>query len=164
MLAVSAGLAVLTASFLASAPVRSADASPCRARITYCGMGRTQPGADEMPIPLLNSHPRRKVALLVEPTPFTHVSGYSNRFKEMLRFLKEGGDEPAVITPDDSPERPSDFLGIPITYVPGFRLIFYKTVQLTMDFGLQAWRRLQAFRPDLIHVATPGFFVLPAIL
>ena len=27
--------------------------------------------------------PQRKVALLVEPTPFTHVSGYANRFQEM---------------------------------------------------------------------------------
>jgi len=154
--------AALTAGFLAGTPVRSAAVTTCRASITYCGMGQSQ--ADDVPIPVLNSHPRRKVALLVEPTPFTHVSGYSNRFKEMLRFLKEGGDESEVITPDDSPERPSNFLGIPITYVPGFRLFLYNSVQLTVDFGLQAWRRLQAFRPDLIHVATPGFFVLPAIL
>ena len=69
------------------------------------------------------------MALLVEPTPFTHVSGYSNRFKEMLRFLKAGGDDAEVITPDDSPERPNNFLGMPITYVPGFRLIFYKQVR-----------------------------------
>eukprot|EP00316_Scyphosphaera_apsteinii_P004340 CAMPEP_0119344420 /NCGR_PEP_ID=MMETSP1333-20130426/106963_1 /TAXON_ID=418940 /ORGANISM="Scyphosphaera apsteinii, Strain RCC1455" /LENGTH=484 /DNA_ID=CAMNT_0007356859 /DNA_START=26 /DNA_END=1480 /DNA_ORIENTATION=+ len=115
-------------------------------------------------VPPLDEHPRRKVALLVEPTPFTHVSGYSNRFKEMLRFLKQSGDESAVITPDNSADRPSDFLGIPITYVPGFRLPFYRQVQLTVDLGLQGLRRLKAFRPDLIHVATPGFFVLPAIL
>ena len=46
---------------------------------------------DAVPPPLAQ-HPARRVSLLVEPTPFTHVSGYSNRFKEMLRFLKEGGD------------------------------------------------------------------------
>ena len=44
-------------------------------------------GNDEV-VPPLDEHPRRKVALLVEPTPFTHISGYSNRFKEMLRHLK----------------------------------------------------------------------------
>ena len=31
-----------------------------------------------------------------------------------------------VITPDDTPERPRSFLGVPITYLPGFRLLFYK--------------------------------------
>lgn len=115
-------------------------------------------------LPELTERPPRKVALLVEPTPFTHVSGYSNRFKEMLRFLKAGGDSAEVITPDDSPERPPDFLGMPITYVPGFRLIFYKQVQLTLDFGLRALQRLRATRPNIIHAVTPGFFVLPAIL
>ena len=50
--------------------------------------------------------PQRKVALLVEPTPFTHVSGYANRFKEQLKYLKEFGDEVAVATPDDKPPLP----------------------------------------------------------
>lgn len=35
--------------------------------------------------PNLKATPPMKVALLVEPTPFTHVSGYSNRFREMLK-------------------------------------------------------------------------------
>lgn len=130
------------------------------------GRGKNKNGNDVDPneIPDLAAHPKRKVALLVEPTPFTHVSGYSNRFKEMLRFLKAGGDDAEVITPDDSPERPSNFLGMPITYVPGFRLIFYKQVQLTLDVGFRALNRLRESRPNLIHAVTPGFFVLPAIL
>ena len=52
---------------------------------------------------------------------------------------------------------------MPITYVPGFRLIFYKQVQLTIDFGLQGFNRLKSFNPDLIHAAAPGFFVMPAV-
>ena len=88
--------------------------------------------------PPLRQTPPRKVSVLIEPTPFTHVSGYSNRFKEMLRFLKAGGDDAEVITPDDSPERPSNFLGMPITYVPGFRLIFYKQVRGAFFFSLCA--------------------------
>lgn len=126
-------------------------------------------GADEPlevapAVPPLAQHPQRKVALLVEPTPFTHVSGYCNRFKEMLRFLKEGGDKTEVITTDDTADRPDNFLDIPITYVPGFRLFLYKQVQLTLDFGLRGWNKLKGFRPDLIHAATPGFFVIPAII
>ena len=30
-----------------------------------------------------------QVALVIEPTPFTHISGYANRFKEMLKFMKK---------------------------------------------------------------------------
>lgn len=114
-------------------------------------------------MPALAQHPQRKVALLVEPTPFTYVTGYSNRFKEMLRYLKEGGDEVKVVTTDDTVDKPGDFLGMPITYVPGFRLILYKQVQLTVDWGLQGLKMLRSFQPDLIHVATPGFLVVPAI-
>lgn len=35
--------------------------------------------------PNLKATPPMKIALLVEPTPFTHISGYSNRFREMLK-------------------------------------------------------------------------------
>jgi len=100
---------------------------------------------------------------MVEPTPFTHVSGYSNRFKEMLRYLQAGGDEAEVITPDDSVDRPADFLGMPINYVPGFRLPLYKQVQLTIDLGFSGLRALKRFKPDLIHAVAPGIFVVPAI-
>ena len=37
-------------------------------------------------------------------------------------------------------------------------------VQLTVDWGLQGLKMLRSFQPDLIHAATPGFFVLPAIV
>ena len=30
-----------------------------------------------------------RVQLIVEPTPFTHVSGYANRFKEYLKYQKK---------------------------------------------------------------------------
>ena len=136
-----------------------------RAPLCVLGLGKKKAAAaEENEVPPLETHPSRKVALLVEPTPFTHVSGYSNRFKEMLRFLKQGGDDAEVITPDDSSNRPDNFLGMPITYVPGFRLIFYKQVQLTLDIGLSAFNRLRKSRPNLIHAVTPGFFVIPAIL
>ncbi len=105
-------------------------------------------------IPPLDQTAGRKVALMVEPTPFTHVSGYSNRFKEMLRFLKAGGDEAEVITPDDTVDRPADFLGMPINYVPGFRLPLYRQVQLTVDIDLSGLRALQRFKPDVIHAVS----------
>lgn len=36
-------------------------------------------------IPNLKATPPMKIALLVEPTPFNYISGYSNRFREMLK-------------------------------------------------------------------------------
>ena len=37
---------------------------------------------------------------MVERTPFTHVSGYANRFNEMLKFLAKAGDDVKVLTVD----------------------------------------------------------------
>ena len=34
-----------------------------------------------------------KVLLVVEPSPFSYVSGYTNRFEEMLTNMREAGDE-----------------------------------------------------------------------
>lgn len=36
-------------------------------------------------IPNLKANPSLKVALMVEPTPFGYICGYSNRFNEMLK-------------------------------------------------------------------------------
>jgi len=159
LLAAAHGLRVSPMGALASSSSRLA-AGGITARLTDTASLASDP--DE--IPPLTQKPGRKVALLVEPTPFTHVSGYSNRFKEMLRYLKAGGDTMEVITPDDTADRPSDFLGIPITYVPGFRLFLYDQVQLTFDIGSQALKALRRFEPTIIHAVTPGFFVMPAIL
>jgi len=129
----------------------------------------------------------KRVQLIVEPTPFTHVSGYANRFKEYLKYQKKAGADVSIITPDDSAEAPSDFLGYPITTIRGFRFPLYK--QIYLSFGLSPvegmrkglWRRLRPwneikkrrknkieclsavsdvvddFEPELIHVTSPGF-------
>ncbi|KAJ1495186.1 hypothetical protein T484DRAFT_1763127 [Baffinella frigidus] len=62
-------------------------------------------------VPDLRSTPPIKVGLIVEPTPFTHVSGYSNRYKEMLTYLKMAGDDVEIVTPDDTVDPPTEFLG-----------------------------------------------------
>ncbi|KAJ8604459.1 hypothetical protein CTAYLR_000930 [Chrysophaeum taylorii] len=106
-----------------------------------------------------------KVALLVEPTPFTHVCGYANRFKEMLRYLRELGDtEVAIATPDDKVEAPREFAGFEVSTIPGLRLPMYPEVCLTGDLRGEAKRMVERFKPDLIHVSSPGILCLPAIL
>lgn len=41
----------------------------------------------------------QRVCIMVEPSPFTYVCGYVNRYKNMIRFLTEAGVEVLVVTP-----------------------------------------------------------------
>lgn len=116
---------------------------------------------------ILRKSPQRplKVALLVEPTPFTHVCGYANRFKEMLRFLRESGDtEVSIATPDDKDDAPKEYEGFPVSTVTGYRLPLYPEVCLTGDLKGEAKKMIDDFKPDLIHVSSPGFLVLAAVV
>lgn len=101
--------------------------------------------------------PPRRVAMIVEPTPFTHVSGYSNRFRETLKYLKQAGDDVLVIVPDNSLDAPHEIYGFPIISVRGFRFFLYP--KITLSFGLFGgiYSALERFRPDVVHVSTPGF-------
>jgi len=128
-----------------------------------------------------------RILLIVEPTPFTHISGYANRFKEYLKYQKKAGAEVAIITPDDSENAPSEYLGFPITTIRGFRFPLYKQIYLSWGFSpvegmsqglwrhLLSWNRIATrrknkqaclsavseviddFEPDLVHVTSPGF-------
>jgi hypothetical protein len=104
-----------------------------------------------------------RILLIVEPTPFGYTSGYSNRFKEMLDNIKDCGDEVYILTPDDSPNPPTSFMGYPITTLGGYRLIFYDHVMLSIDFDGVIEKTIREFQPDVIHVSTPGTIVLPTI-
>jgi hypothetical protein len=55
------------------------------------------------------SYTPRKVALFVEPSPFSHISGMKNRFECLIKTLREAGDEVMVVTPDVNP--PKEFCG-----------------------------------------------------
>ena len=101
-----------------------------------------------------------KIGLMVEPTPFTHVSGYSNRYKEMLTYLKDAGDEVNIIATDDTENPPSDFMGFPITYTNGFRFALYPVISMSMDYQLKGVEMIKQLKPDILHVTTPGFMVL----
>ena len=55
--------------------------------------------------------PALQISVMVEPTPFTHVSGYSNRYMEMLDYLKKANDSVSIMTTDDSKSPPKDYQG-----------------------------------------------------
>lgn len=48
---------------------------------------------------------KRNVAIFVEPSPFSHISGMKNRFECLIRNLRDQGDDVIVFTPDRSPPR-----------------------------------------------------------
>jgi sulfoquinovosyltransferase len=107
---------------------------------------------------------KRKVAIFVEPSPFTHVSGMKNRFLRLIENLAELGDEVVVITPCVDP--PKEYCGCKVIGVKGIVLPFYGTDTLLLSTGLSG-RVLQDFRekkPDLIHCSTPGTMIWAAIL
>jgi sulfoquinovosyltransferase len=111
----------------------------------------------------LRHTPPRRVALMVEPTPFTHVSGYSNRFKNLLIQLRDAGDEVLVIVPDNDPDAPTEYAGAKIISVPGFQFPLYRRITLTL--GLRGvYPALKEFNPDVIHLTTPGFLVIATLL
>lgn len=118
-------------------------------------------------VPPLTRTPPRKIGLFVEPTPFTHVSGYSNRFNEMLRYLKKAGDEVEIVTTEEQvPEKdlPAEKYGFKIHHTLGFVFFLYKHITLTFDLpDLKGAKMIEQLKPDLIHVTSPGFLTFAAL-
>ena len=40
----------------------------------------------------------KRICIFVEPSPFTYVSGYKNRFTTMIKYLVEAGCDVLVVT------------------------------------------------------------------
>lgn len=111
----------------------------------------------------LTATPPRRLALLVEPSPFTHTSGYSSRFKNLLMQLREAGDHVLVIVPDNDPAAPTEFAGARIVNVPGFRFPLYRRITLTLGLR-RVYSALKDFDPDVIHLTTPGFLIFATLI
>eukprot|EP00892_Ulva_mutabilis_P010709 jgi/Ulvmu1/800/UM010_0174.1 len=111
-----------------------------------------------------NDPEARNVAIFVEPSPFSHISGMKNRFECLIRNLKDQGDDVIVFTPDRSP--PKEYCGAKVVDVLGFKLPFYQAPTLLLSLGLSVrvmWYLLRK-RPDVIHVSSPGLLVFSAVL
>lgn len=117
--------------------------------------------------PPLRRHRPRRIALMVEPTPFTHVSGYSNRFKEMLRYLSKAGDQVEILTTDNKTpvdDLPRDAFGYEIHHTQGFTFPLYNHITLTVDLPeIKGAKIIERLKPDLIHVTSPGFLIYAAM-
>jgi len=111
----------------------------------------------------LSASIKRKVAIFVEPSPFTHVSGMKNRFLRLIENLSELGDEVVVITPCVDP--PKEYCGCKVIGVKGIVLPFYGTDTLLLSTGLskRVFEDFKDKKPDLIHCSTPGMMINAAI-
>lgn len=104
------------------------------------------------------------------------MSGYANRFNEMLRYLEKAGDSVEVLTTDDlkthdglsADEKkvlPKEKFGFKIEHTQGFRFPLYNHIVLSFDLPeMKGLRMLERFRPDIIHATSPGFLIVAAIL
>lgn len=120
--------------------------------------------SDKAAITSLATESPLDVILLVEPTPFGYVSGYQNRFKEMLKWLHKAGDKLRILTADRDPNPPTEFLSFPIVTNRGYEFPLYNHVTLTFDLKLETRRLIEEKKPDILHVVTPSSLVWPAVL
>jgi sulfoquinovosyltransferase len=111
----------------------------------------------------LAQEPPLKVMLVVEPTPFNYISGYANRFKEMLNHMKKAGDEVSIVTPDKADNPPLMYAGYQITSPKGFQFPMYKSITLSLDFKGVIPKLIRSFKPDILHVSSPSCLMLPSI-
>ncbi|EEC43145.1 glycosyl transferase, group 1 [Phaeodactylum tricornutum CCAP 1055/1] len=147
-------------------PYTSAIPPPCTSSVSSSSV-RLEAAARSSDAPPLRRNPPRKICLMVEPTPFTHVSGYANRFKEMLKFMAKAGDEVDILTVDTKTpahELPTACSGFSIKHTQGFTFPLYNQISLTFDLPeMKGAQMLEKFKPDLIHVTSPGFMLFASI-
>lgn len=101
--------------------------------------------------PLRRTKPRR-VALMIEPTPFTHVSGYSNRFNELLRFLSKAGDKVEVVTTESEAKIRKSGSELPKSRF-GYKIREFYTMQLA------TWLPVSLFKTKLTQLSLQKSFL-----
>ncbi|KAK9193466.1 hypothetical protein WN944_004163 [Citrus x changshan-huyou] len=123
---------------------------------------------DEVEAPLLdpeinenNSRPRR-IALFVEPSPFSYVSGYKNRFQNFIKYLREMGDEVMVVTTHEGV--PQEFYGAKLIGSRSFPCPLYQKVPLSLALSPRIISEVARFKPDIIHASSPGIMVFGALI
>lgn len=139
---------LVTAAFFGAIIVASTVQDSC--------LDMTSPSADVAACDSRMQQPPLKVCIMVEPSPFTYVSGYANRFQEMLRSLKAAGDTVEVITVDVNTDNPpSAWHDYPIHHTWGISFPWYPNISISIDWKFQALRVLWRMRPDVLHVSSP---------
>ncbi|KAK1365495.1 Sulfoquinovosyl transferase SQD2 [Heracleum sosnowskyi] len=108
----------------------------------------------------LRSRPRR-IALFIEPSPFSYVSGYKTRFQNFIKYLREMGDEVMVVTTDGG--LPDEFHGAQLVGSLSFPCPRYDKVPLSLALSPRIISKVSEFKPDIIHATSPGVMVFGAL-
>ena len=103
--------------------------------------------------------PPRNIFLMVEPSPFTYICGYTNRFNEMLRYLSKAKDHVVILTVESTKpeaELPKEKYGYKIEHTQGFTLPLYEQMSMTFDLPeMKGASIIEKLKPDLIHASSP---------
>ncbi|GMJ03205.1 sulfoquinovosyldiacylglycerol 2 [Hibiscus trionum] len=119
---------------------------------------------DDREAPLIdpeNGSGPRRIALFVEPSPFSYVSGYKNRFQNFIRYLREMGDEVMVVTTHEGV--PQEFYGAQLIGSRSFPCPWYQNVPLSLALSPRIISAVSQFKPDIIHASSPGIMVFGAL-
>jgi len=115
----------------------------------------------------------KRVAVFVEPSPFTYVCGYQNRFRNMIKYLRESDVEVLVVTPgrlvteDQSPSNrrePLTYHGARVVETLSFQLPWYEKLHMSFALSPKVLSELKSFKPDILHCSSPGFMVMAAVI
>lgn len=109
-----------------------------------------------------------KIAILTEPSPIgSYICGQSKRILFLMEHLVENtNDDVTLITAEVHDKvRPAAWQqSVPVHYTYGMPLPSYNQISLSFDWSLKALRELLKFKPDLIHVTTPGPLLFPSVI
>jgi len=96
---------------------------------------------------------------LVTETYFPQLNGVSRTLWQVARLLRELGDQVQIVYPDYgvAPEAEHDCL------VPSIVPPFYREVRLPRPPFVKAYRAIETFGPDLVHVATEALLGLSVL-
>jgi glycosyltransferase involved in cell wall biosynthesis len=87
---------------------------------------------------------------LVTETYFPQVNGVSRTLSELVRFLRESGDDVQLIYPDYGAAVDRE----QVHTVRSIVLPFYRELHLPLPPFGSVHRAIESFRPDVIHIAT----------
>lgn len=108
------------------------------------------------------AHEPRRVVLFVEPSPFSYISGYKNRYQNFIRYLRELGDEVLVVTTHHGV--PEEFYGAKVIGSWSFPLPWYQAVPMSLALSPRIYKEVKNFKPDIIHASSPGIMVIGALI
>src|SRR5271156_606891 len=90
---------------------------------------------------------------LVTETYFPQLNGVSRTLGELVRFLRENGDQVQLIYPDYG----ETVVDEQVHTLRSFTLPFYKEIRPPPPPFGSAHRAMERFRPDIVHIATEAF-------